>query len=458
MTIPAAPPSTTLDSARAQLVAEMPQHFDRLRCGSAQLRELQTSRLRTLLAAAIEHAPFHARRLAGIDPSTFDLADLASLPVMTKGEMMSAYDEIVTDRRLTRAAVEAHLSSLAEHPHLFADEYVVIASGGSSGERGIFAYHHTAAAEYVGAILRPGLAPLAAAVGWPLPFPVPITVVAAPVCVHATRILPSIADRALAAVTFAPATLPFRDLVERVQDAQPLVLNGYASTIARLADAQAAGDLSIRPQAVQVTSEQLTPDVAERIAIGFGGPPGNSFASSEGLIGAAPPGSDVFDFAGDLAIVEPVDADDRPVAPGVEAHHVLVTNLFNLTQPLIRYRLDDAMTLMPPAAHGHQRAVLQGRSDEHLRVAGVAIHPLTIRSVMVRNPGVRDFRVHADGSDVGVDVVADGYVDLHVLEGELVAALAAGGAATARVAVRRVDALVRDPRTGKARRFSNAER
>jgi len=51
--------------------------------------------VRALLAVAIERSPFHARRLSGIDPTTFELADLARLPVMTKAEMMHHFDDMV---------------------------------------------------------------------------------------------------------------------------------------------------------------------------------------------------------------------------------------------------------------------------------------------------------------------------------------------------------------------------
>jgi hypothetical protein len=60
-------------------------------------------RLRALLACAIERSPFHARRLAGIDQGRFELADLAGLPVMSKEQMMAGFDELATDRRITRA-------------------------------------------------------------------------------------------------------------------------------------------------------------------------------------------------------------------------------------------------------------------------------------------------------------------------------------------------------------------
>ena len=52
-------------------------------------------------------------------------------------------------------------------------------------------------------------------------------------------------------------------------------------------------------------------------------------------------------FATDMCIVELVDARNRPVADGTTSAKVLVTNLHNRTQPLIRYELTDRFLRHP---------------------------------------------------------------------------------------------------------------
>ncbi|CAN0482772.1 unnamed protein product, partial [Phaeothamnion confervicola] len=47
----------------------------------------------------------------------------------------------------------------------------------------------------------------------------------------------------------------------------------------------------------------------------------------------------------DLAILEVVDENNQPVPPGTEGSKVLVTNLYNHIQPIIRYEVDDRVTL-----------------------------------------------------------------------------------------------------------------
>jgi phenylacetate-CoA ligase len=112
---------------------QMPGQIERLSWPAGRLVAWQRDRLRTLLARAIEHSPFHAARLRGIDPSRFELADLPRLPVMTKAEMMENFDAVATDRRLTRDAVERHLAGSVDEPSLLFGDYVCLVSGGSSG-------------------------------------------------------------------------------------------------------------------------------------------------------------------------------------------------------------------------------------------------------------------------------------------------------------------------------------
>ena len=91
---------------QADIFAGLPAHFRRMGMAPDQLRDWQRDRLRRLLAAAIQRSAFHARRLRGIDPARFELADLPSLPVMTKAQMMDHFDELISDRVLTREAAE----------------------------------------------------------------------------------------------------------------------------------------------------------------------------------------------------------------------------------------------------------------------------------------------------------------------------------------------------------------
>src|ERR1700685_2282331 len=85
------------------LASRLPPHIGRLGWDAQQLAAHQTEQLRALLAIAHERSPFHARRLAGIDPARFELSQLAELPGVTKQQMMAGFDELPNDRRGARA-------------------------------------------------------------------------------------------------------------------------------------------------------------------------------------------------------------------------------------------------------------------------------------------------------------------------------------------------------------------
>ncbi len=77
--------------------------------------ERQRALCETLLHAKT-NSPWHASRLGRVDPATFTEADLQALPVMTKTDVMTNWDAIVTDRRLTLADCNAHIAAKCIDP------------------------------------------------------------------------------------------------------------------------------------------------------------------------------------------------------------------------------------------------------------------------------------------------------------------------------------------------------
>jgi len=214
--------------ARAQdaLFGGIDEHIERLSWSRQQIAEVQRDRLRALLAVAAERSPFHARRLAGIDPAGVELEDLPRVPVMTKAEMMAAFDEIVTDPRARRAAAEAAIAATTSTPVPIDDELVVLASGGSSGQRGLFALSVTSFAEYACTLMRPTMARLRALGGLP-PGGIKLAIVGADSAIHATGVAPAVLDGGPIRFRPVPATLPLDEIVHRLNDLQPLGLYGY---------------------------------------------------------------------------------------------------------------------------------------------------------------------------------------------------------------------------------------
>lgn len=107
------------------------------------------------------------------------------------------------------------------------------------------------------------------------------------------------------------------------------------------------------------------------------------------------------DLQQDLAIIEVVGSDNRPVPTGEYGDKVLVTVFGSRTQPLIRYELDDSLRLLPDRCPCGRPFKLigdvQGRVHEVLVFPGMAggsvkVHPIIFRNIMDTLP-VRGWQV-----------------------------------------------------------------
>jgi phenylacetate-coenzyme A ligase PaaK-like adenylate-forming protein len=432
---------------------QMPEHIGRLGWDAGRLAVHQRDRLRALLARAIAGSPFHAGRLRGVDPDRFELADLARLPVMTKADMMENFDAVTTDRRLTRDLVERHLARSVTDPSLLLGDYVVLVSGGSSGQRGLFVQTVDEYAEFAASVTRRALAATVAAAGGLPPEGLVIGMVGAGSPVHSSGLACVTATRPPVRLVSAPASLPIAEIVQRLNAAQPPNLLAYAAKLAELAAEQRDGRLRLNLRSVSSFAEAIS--MPERIAVteAFGVPVIDLFASTEGLVGHSEPGETVLTFAGDTCIAECTDEGGQPVPDGVASSKVLVTNLHNLTQPIIRYELTDRFTPAGTSEGGALRASVEGRSDDLFRYPEASVHPFVIGAPLLHAPAVREFQVRQTERGADIAAVIDGEFDSSAMVATVRRNLCQAGLARPQVGFRRVGALDRDAMTSKARRF-----
>ena len=418
-----------------ELLAAYPELIERTGWDREQLLAHQRVRLQSLLRDAVAGSPFHARRLAGIDPAEVDPTDLSALPVMTKAQMMDELDDVLIDRAPTRAEVEETLAETGDEQRVMRDRYIAFTSGGSSGVRGVFVYDVRAAVGFIGPLTR-GLAARIQAMDAVPPGGLSIGMVGARSAVHPTGAAQGLT--AGGGLPYHYVSVPVTDglpaIVARLNELRPPMLMGYATALARLAHT----GLAYTPAVVTSTSETLTPDLRAAIREGLGAPVVDIYATTEGLTGASAPDDDVIVLAEDTCIVEVLE--DR----------VLITHLENRVQPLIRYELRDRFTVV--SDDGLLRVRVQGRSEDVLRWDAIEIHPVVIRSEILRVPDVLDHQVRQTALGVDVDVLATGDVDTDDLQVRIAAALADAGLDRPVVAVRSVVDLGRHPETGKLAR------
>jgi phenylacetate-CoA ligase len=434
---------------RAEVSDGLLAHAKRLRWSADRLAQERRRSLRVVLARAIEDAPFHRDRLRGVDPSTFTLDDLRSLPVMTKDELMANFDEALTEPQVTLSLANDHLDHLTSDGYLL-DRFRVVLSGGSSGRRGVFVYGWD---DWVTFFLgqcrwqtrRP-----------PLPSPAKIATLFARAPVHLSAAIYSFGSDPEHPVAQLPLSLPLAEIVARLNQIQPELLEGYPTALALLVGEARAGRLQIAPKLINSGGELLVGEAREAVRELWGVEIANTWAISEGIFTSTCEHG-AMHLPDDLAIIELVDAAGDPVAPGELSAKIYLTNLYNLTQPLIRYEITDSMTVATDrCACGsvHSRITdLGGRFDEVFVYGdGSVVHPIALYGPLEQDRHVVEFQVRQTANGIDVAVATNGPADLSGLRAELRAALVGAQIADPDVTVWAADRLDR-LWSGKLRRF-----
>lgn len=431
-----------------------PELVDRLTWPADRLAAHRQQSLRRLLRAAADRSPWHGRRLARINPQHVDEATLSQLPTMTKDDLMEHFDEIVTDRQLSLDLVEAYLEGLTTGGYLLG-RYSVIASGGSSGRRGVFVYDRDSWAVYYLGIMR-NLLRVRSADPELAGGPAVLATVAAQSPMHATAAVAWTFSGPHLTCLQLPVTLPTDEIVAGLNEAQPAFLRGYASALFSLAEEARAGRLQIRPRRVWTGSEPLSAEVRAALEETWGVPVGNVWGTSEGGGVATPCDVGSSHLSEDLNIVEFVDEYGRPVGPGARAAKVLLTNLFNRTLPLIRYEVTDEVTVLPGRCRcgsAHRRIDdIQGRLEDNFVYGGVRVHAYAFAAPLERLRSIVEYEVRQTPEGAAIAVHSRQPVDLEHLGREITGNLRRLGVDRPEVILTPVRSLERQP-SGKLRRF-----
>lgn len=408
-----------------------------------ELLAYEARALHELRGFAVDRSPFYADLHRGLAD-----APLEALPTVTKAILMDRFDDLVTDRSVHLVDVERYLET-ATATDLFHGRYRVAATGGTTGRRGVLlADPHewtTVLASYARAYAWAGLVPS-------LTNRTRMAVVSSRNPSHQSSIVGATVASPLVPTLRLDAVTPLPTIVDELNRFRPDALVGYASVVRQLALEQQAGRLAIAPRAVFSASEVLTDETRRLVQAAFGVPVTNVYAATETAGIASECRLGHLHRYEDLVIAENVDADNRPVPPGEFGAKLLVTVLFSRTQPLIRYELSDRVaapdmplpTDLPFATLGG----IEGREEEVLEVAGVAVHPNVFHGALERL-SVGGWQVIDDGGSLRVLLAEARGIDPAAVRATVETALARVGALDVPVRVDLVDAI---PRTalGKA--------
>lgn len=378
---------------------------ERERWPRAQLERFQQKRLDALVRHAARRSPLYRERLAG----TLDgPVRLEQLPMVTKAEMMERFDDLVCDPALRRDALLDWVETLDEdriHP----TGHRVMTTSGSSGRKGLFVYDRDGWRAIAAMWLRHSAV---AGTGPRIPrLRYAMITGAAPT--HMSRQGSATLSIGLHRMLGLPVTLPIDQLVAALNRFEPQALYSYPSLAMLLAEEQRAGRLRVDLDVLITGSELRTAAMSERLTEAFRVAPYDLYATTEGLWAGECEQHDGLHLFEDMALFENVDAAGQPVPPGTLGARVLVTNLCNRVQPIIRMELADAITVEPePCPCGrtlHRMRAVEGRSEDALALPGRAGRAVTVLpaqfALVTRDREVGEFQVVQEGARLRILVV-----------------------------------------------------
>lgn len=384
----------------AELAAVLWDAWRAQRGGPAVIADRQAARLAALVRFARERSPLYRDLYQGLPADT---VRLEQLPPVTKSRLMDDFDAWVTDPTVTRAGIREFLSDPSLVGRRYHGRYLAITTSGITNVRAILLHDADAVLRYRALTLLRGFLPrLAGPAFWSNVRQgnrVAALIIGgghfggATIFESARQDHPWPFDR----IRVFSVARPVPDLVRELNAYQPAQVIGYPTALLVLADAQLAGRLHIRPAVVASGGDWLAQTARQRIEAAFGRPVRQNYGASEFPPLAWDCAEGALHVGADWVILEPVDAEGRLVPPGTPSVSVLLTNLANRIQPLIRYDLGDTVTMgVEPCPCGNRlpTVTVHGRRDDIVVLrtrAGQAVSllPQALLRLAGETPGVR---------------------------------------------------------------------
>lgn len=357
------------------------------------LAALRLRKFRDLVKFANRRSPYYSRVIRENNIS-LESCTPEHFPVLTKRTLIQHFDEIVTMPGIRKQGIVDFLSRSRSPRDLYRG-HIVLHTSGSSGEIGYFVYSLDDWARSIAQFSRihPRLSKVTRSAYFGA-----IQGHYAGVTQFVTK------ERSFLKLFYRTRCFDINDplpvVVEGLNAFRPDFLSGYPSGLLMLARKQLAGELRISPTFCEYGGEPLAPQDRKVIESAFRAPVQNLYSCTEHLLMAVGrPGADEMFLCEDDLIFEMRD------------DHTCVTNLFNRTLPLIRYRMEDVLHPLPSRNSGlpyRRIRNLVGRMEQALiflnrhgaedfisPILLVEFHARNLRRFQVRLTGPASFRFKA---------------------------------------------------------------
>jgi phenylacetate-CoA ligase len=355
----------------------------------AELRALQSQRLRTMVSYCYERTPFWRRKFdtAGIRPQDItSIDDLPKIPFCTKAELQA--DQVadppfgsyvgVSRRRWARYAATSGTTGRPLRRVLSARDWQYLIDR--------FRRNPTAGPGDIAVVLGPvdGL------------------------------IGPSISSESLAAmgVLVVQAGLyDTRTKIQLIRDLEPTIVSGTVSYLLHMIEVAAEMSVDLSRLGIRSVNTFGEPGTAlaetrDRLKRGWGAQRvGDGYGMTEIFpLGGNCPHSSALHIASDLVATEIIDSETGTPLPAGEIGEAVFTNLVGDSQPLLRYRSRDIARLATneACACGFTGARLEGsilgRVDDMIWFRGANVFPSAIEAAVRRIPDLAlEYQIEISG-------------------------------------------------------------
>ena len=375
------------------------------RLPDAERRQLQQQRLRELVAYVREHSPYFARHYADV-PADFRLSDL---PPTEKPTLLANYDDWVTDRRIHLVDVLEYVNrDASKDQSRFLGDYTALRTSGSTGNPLPMVrddYHNKIHGQLIGQRLLEGANADA----------MDISKHRRASVIHLSNgassygaflrmkaAHPECADNLLGISVLESVD----SIVEKLNAFQPETMAGYPSMMVRLAVEQLQGRLHLSLKHLATSAEMLSEENFHLLREAFQCPVANNYCMTEGGEIAMTHNCPHLHINDDWVIVEPIDKDGNLITdPDQWSDAILVTDLSNFVQPIIRYRVGDVVRVRPSTYDCSPLPILQiqGRSFDNYTICGQTFNVVGIFAKAEVWPDLQRFQfVQTDDSTIQV--------------------------------------------------------
>lgn len=366
--------------------------------GPSGIRWIQKRKLDRLLRFAAREVPYYRARL-GASKGPLRLQDF---PIVSKERLMEDFEQFVSDPRVTYAGVTEHIESRRMQTELYLDRYVICTTSGTTGRAGAFVIDAPAwgllrsvamSRMFLGTVLPYMIARRLRGkkLNWAYYIAYGNNNITYLLCKYLPAVIGFFVNIRLFSVHE-----PVRQIGREIAEFEPDLIHAYPTSLSALADEMLRDpSISIQPRVITTGSEPFAAEAQRLVARAF---PGarifQAYGSTEFTCIAHQCGHGNYHLNADYCEVEVTGA-------GPADRRILLTNLNNRVQPLIRYEISDAVELEDSTCDcGRPLPILRisGRTDEtlYLRDRGGEFHPvppIPIQDLFFTLTGIRKFRV-----------------------------------------------------------------